>query len=162
MQNLVTEKQIAFIASLRAERALPSIDADEMREMSRKAASEEISRLMKMPKVGVAAKADFVKVPQGHFAVEVGGVLRFYRVKEGKGRWEGRTFVNRHASDYFTRISRDEAAAARVAIAEDPKGAAERYAREIGTCYACNRQLTDAESRRLGIGPDCRRNGRGF
>jgi hypothetical protein len=158
----ITEKQINFIRSLRAERALPSIETEEMRGMARAAASKEISRLLALPKVGVAAAAAKVEVPEGHFAVEVEGVLRFYRVKEGKGRWAGRVFVNRYASDYFTRISRMEENAARVAIAADPKAAAERYAQEIGTCYACNRQLTDAESRRLGIGPDCRRNGRGF
>jgi hypothetical protein len=31
-----------------------------------------------------------------------------------------------------------------------------RYGREIGRCYRCNRTLTDAVSRSLGIGPDCR------
>lgn len=35
-------------------------------------------------------------------------------------------------------------------------GAAKRYADEIGSCYRCNKTLTDDESRRLGIGPTCR------
>lgn len=157
-----TEKQLAFIVSLRVERALPEIEAEELSGLTRKAASAEIERLLKMPKVGRAAKAEEVTVAPGYYAVEVGGVLRFYAVKAGKGRWEGRTFVNRFASDYFARIDRLEIAAARVAIAEDPKRAAERFASEIGRCYACGRQLTDAESRRLGIGPDCRKMGRGF
>ncbi len=159
---LITEKQINFILSLRAERALPVLEVEEMRSMARDEASKEISRLLKLPKVGVAAKAEVVAVPQGYFAVEVEGVLRFYRVKEGKGRWEGRVFVNRYSSDYFARIGRSEEAAARVAIAADLKSAAERFAREIGTCYACNRQLTDAVSRARGIGPDCYKRGRGF
>jgi len=34
--------------------------------------------------------------------------------------------------------------------------AAARYAHEIGRCYVCNTRLTDATSRSLGIGPDCR------
>lgn len=160
---IITEKQINFIISLRRERALPQQDADEMRGMARDAASKEISRLLAMPKVGVAAKAEFVAVPEGHFAVEYEGVLRFYRVKKAtKGRWAGRTFVNRLSSENYVMISRAESDAARVLIDAAPQAAAERYAREIGRCYACNRQLTDAESRRLGIGPECRRNGRGF
>lgn len=36
--------------------------------------------------------------------------------------------------------------------------ARERYGREIGRCGICNRTLTDEESRRIGIGPVCRKN----
>jgi hypothetical protein len=161
---LATEKQINFILSLRGERGLGLVEAEELRDgLTRAAASEEIGRLLKLPKVAVAAAADRVAVHDGHFAVTHEGVLRFYRVKKAsKGRWAGYTFVNRYASDHFTRISRAEANAAKVEIAKDPKAAAELYARHIGTCYACNRQLTDALSRARGIGPDCFAQGRGF
>lgn len=161
METYATDKQIGFIVNLRNERALPSMEAEEMAVLTKKAASAEIDRLMKMPKVGVAAKAEEVKVEPGYYAVEYAGVLRFYKVKEGKGKWTGRTFINRYKSDYLDRTSRAEQAAARVAIAADPHAAAVRFAAEIGACYACGRQLTDAESRRLGIGPECRK-ARGF
>jgi len=157
-----TEKQLAYIVSLRVQRALPEIAAEELSNLTRKAASQEIDRLLKMPKVGRSAQAEKAEVKPGYYAVEIDGVLRFYRAKEGKGRWEGRVFLNRYASDYFVRMSHLERDAATVAIAADYKAAAERFAREIGRCYACGRQLTDAESRRLGIGPDCRKMGRGW
>ena len=31
------------------------------------------------------------------------------------------------------------------------------YGQEIGRCGRCNRHLTDEESRRVGLGPECRR-----
>lgn len=157
MTTCATDKQINFIVGLRVERGLPEMLAEEMSAMTKSAASEEIGRLLKMPKAGNAAKAEEVAVEPGYYAVEYEGVLRFYKVKEGKGRWEGRTFINRYKSDYLDRTSRVEQYLARVAIAADPKAAAMRFAAEIGRCYACGRTLTDAESRRLGIGPECRK-----
>jgi len=43
-------------------------------------------------------------------------------------------------------------------ISQEPQESAQRFAREVGCCYACCRALTDDESRRLGIGPTCREN----
>lgn len=37
-----------------------------------------------------------------------------------------------------------------------PEGAALRYADELQHCTRCNRHLTDATSRKFGLGPDCR------
>lgn len=152
-----TEKQIAFIVRLRAERALPEIEAEELSVMTKKAASGEIDRLLKIKPAGVAARAEEVSVEPGYYAVEYLGVLRFYRAKEGTGRWAGRVFIARYKSDYLDRTDRAEQNAARVAIAENPDKARMRFAEEIGRCWACGRTLTDAESRRLGIGPECRK-----
>ena len=41
-------------------------------------------------------------------------------------------------------------------IGDDPEAAMALYGHEIGRCGACGRQLTNALSRRLGIGPICR------
>ena len=40
--------------------------------------------------------------------------------------------------------------------AGDPLTAAVRYGKETGSCSCCGRDLTNAESIRLGIGPICR------
>lgn len=97
-------------------------------------------------------------VPEGCYALDYLGVLRFYRVKAGKGRWEGRTFVNRFMSDDETRVSRKEsdAALAFLSVPENLQTARETFSRETVRCYACGHRLTDALSRSLFIGPDCR------
>ena len=41
-------------------------------------------------------------------------------------------------------------------IMDDPEAAMALYGHEIGACGACNRRLTNALSRRLGMGPICR------
>lgn len=95
-------------------------------------------------------------VEPGYYATEYQGVLRFYRVAEGKGRWAGRTWLNRFRSDELGRVGRDEAVVVRKAIAADPLGAGMLFARELTRCRVCGRMLTDEKSRALGIGPDCR------
>lgn len=101
--------------------------------------------------------APFPKVAKGYYAIEVDGVLKFYRVdRPTEGKWAGYTFLSVQASDDFWPIkNRDQKRAILELIAADPKAAGARYGREIGRCYRCHRTLTDATSRANGIGPDC-------
>lgn len=46
------------------------------------------------------------------------------------------------------------------AIGDDPATAAARFAELTTRCLCCGRKLTDAKSKLLGIGPDCRRSAR--
>lgn len=50
----------------------------------------------------------------------------------------------------------DDVKAVLIEAANDPLTAAVRYGRETGSCSCCGRDLTNAESIRLGIGPICR------
>ena len=50
----------------------------------------------------------------------------------------------------------DDVKAVLFEAASDPLTAAIRYGRETGSCSCCGRDLTNAESIRLGIGPICR------
>jgi hypothetical protein len=99
-------------------------------------------------------------VPEGRYAVELDGVLKFYKVdKPTEGRWAGRTFVKVQASDteYPVRAAESRRKVLET-IAVDPRGALQRYGRELGHCGVCGRTLTDQESRAIGIGPICREN----
>jgi uncharacterized protein (DUF2236 family) len=102
------------------------------------------------------AVADMAMPTPGYYAVEYQSVLRFYAVKAGKGKWEGRTFINRFRSDELGRVFRPEQAEVVATILADPEAAAKTFAVETTHCYVCGRRLTDAVSRELGIGPDCR------
>jgi hypothetical protein len=102
-------------------------------------------------------------VPLGYYAIpsRKGNDLDFFCIKAGKGKWEGRTFVNEVIGGrvaFGVRLSRDEQAAAVEGIlAVGIEAARKRYADEIGNCWNCNKLLTDDESRALGIGPVCRK-----
>lgn len=100
------------------------------------------------------------EVPAGHYAIPSerdGQDLDFYRVGRPKGRWEGYTFVTRvvegrpsyRVREYLNVLER----IVQAGIAES----ATRYGLETGRCYRCNRHLTDETSRKLGIGPECRK-----
>jgi hypothetical protein len=93
----------------------------------------------------------------GYYAVEWNGDLKFYAVREGKGTWEGRRFLNRFRSDYLDRPSARERSEVVALILADPQTARETFARESVCCWHCGRKLTDAVSRARGTGPDCDR-----
>ena len=102
----------------------------------------------------VAAPAAPVIVEDGRYAVEEDGVLRFFKVKNG--RRPGFVFLDIQASDEWHKISNVTRIRKIVAlIAEDPKAAMVRYGHELGECGRCGRTLTDEASRAAGIGPIC-------
>lgn len=99
------------------------------------------------------------EVPNGRYAVEEDGTLKFFHVRNGKAgtRWAGWVFVDIQASDE-TYPLKDRTRKARVLalIAQDPETAMNRYGQELGVCGDCGRTLTDETSRAIGRGPVCR------
>jgi len=103
------------------------------------------------------AEALLPDVPEGRYAVEHKGVLKFFKVdRPTEGRWAGRTFVKVQASDdWFSirpTVAKNEILAL---IGNDVQQASLRYGRELGHCGVCGRTLTDENSRARGIGPIC-------
>lgn len=108
-----------------------------------------------------AAKEVLPEVPAGYYAIPCAdghNDLSFYRVdRPTKGRWVGYTFVKEVIGGQGAhRVARGDVKGILARILDDTE-AGPRYGQEIGRCYVCNRLLTDEESRRLGIGPDCRK-----
>lgn len=120
----------------------------EQRNAQRKAAAAA-------PAVGVVD--DEPVVEPGAYAVDYNGLLGFYQVEAGKGKWEGRVFLNRYHSDELGHVTRTERLAVKALIAADPAGARARFADETERCWMCKRRLTDVEGARArgGIGPEC-------
>lgn len=89
------------------------------------------------------------------YAVDIEGTTKFYRIKPGYK--PGFYFIDVQASDEFhsvrNRASKDAIVAAILAAGADECMA--RYGQLIGSCGRCGRTLTDADSRAIGIGPDC-------
>lgn len=98
-------------------------------------------------------------VPFGHYALPgaEAGAWEFYVVREGKGKWAGRTFVNRYRSDYTDRLTAGQQSAIMGRIAADVETAGQAFARETRHCRRCARRLTDIPTaeRNGGWGPEC-------
>jgi hypothetical protein len=105
------------------------------------------------------AGAPTIVIPDGCYAVEYDGILRFYRAatKAAGHKWAGRQFINRYVSDDLVLISRGESDTARAAIAADVDAAGLRFATESKHCRMCNRRLTDIDTAIVngGYGPEC-------
>jgi hypothetical protein len=102
------------------------------------------------------APAEHAKVADGRYAVEEDGTLKFFKISNGTGRWDGYVFIDIQASDeHYAVKDRLRKASILALIAADPKEAMLRYGRELGQCGHCGRTLTDEASRAAGIGPVC-------
>lgn len=102
------------------------------------------------------------QVPEGRYAVptEEGALnkLAFYKVgRPTEGRWAGFVFVKLMLSDQEQRMSKatGDVVLAKIA-AVGAKNASAAYGLEFKHCGVCGRGLTNDESRKIGIGPDCR------
>lgn len=92
------------------------------------------------------------QVADGRYAVEEAGVLKFFKVKNGRTR----VFLDIQASSDWHAVQRlDRQRAILATIALDPKAAMIRYGHALGECGRCGRVLTDEASRAAGIGPIC-------
>jgi len=101
---------------------------------------------------------DQLMVNDGRYAIVMTDKLRFFKVNTPtEGRWAKMTFVN----EVFGGGRRDPVRNRQFrqtvlqAIADDSDALA-RYGQELGECGVCGRELTDEQSRAIGIGPVCR------
>lgn len=89
------------------------------------------------------------------------GVLEFFEVRTGKGKWAGFQFLDRligSPGDWRkAAIKGLEKRTILEQISEDPKAAAVRYSREFTVCAVCSSPLSDPESVASGLGPICAR-----
>lgn len=119
--------------------------------------------------VAPGAPSPVENVPDGHYATPSTDPgdhqpLRFWRIRTPRGHRTGVQYLYRMESDnarYYGTIRNGVAQPNTTRVldairAEGIVASAQRYGVEIGRCFVCNRALTDATSRSLGIGPDCR------
>lgn len=100
----------------------------------------------------VTGKLTLPDVPEGRYAVEVDGDLKFYHVEVGDTGFVT-TFVR--ASDDLHELQFKAMVAILERIVEDGiEAAALKFAVEIGECRRCHRTLT-SKWRDVGIGPEC-------
>lgn len=101
------------------------------------------------------ARPPLVFPEPGYYCVPYNHALRFYRVKQGKGYYADRRFLDRFKSDELMNIKFAEKVDVLDCINADPAQAQMRFAVELTRCFCCGRMLTDEVSRLRGEGPDC-------
>jgi hypothetical protein len=161
-RDYASKAQVKYASDLLAERVWPDrITEDDLRGMERRQVSKLIDGLLTAPFKALSESNRPSDVPPGRYALETDGIIRFYQVDcPERGKWAGRTFVNRligSPGDYRKQPVRGAGGASVLAqIADDVKGAMLLFGKETMTCGACSSPLTNEESRTLGIGPVCR------
>lgn len=169
-----TERQLSFIATLAAERG---VSADPV--ITKGEASEEITRLLALPKATAPAPAVtapsapsadekpwekinrvLADVPDGRYALpgtEVDSYL-FFRLRTWRGRRYFDGIVGSGYGHGFNKIRRPWTVmvASAETISADPLEAAQRFAKHHGVCARCLAPLTDPVSVAAGLGPECR------
>lgn len=166
IKDLLSKREV--VDGVNYERALIVADVYAGKVLNKSTASALIDWLKEQPKKSspngydVTASAAYPDVPAGHYAITSltgNNDLDFFRVDRPKdGRYGGRTFVKRVIGGHPDVPVRgmDARRALQAILREGVEQAAQRYGREVGRCFRCNRHLTDETSRQLGIGPDCR------
>lgn len=175
---VATTKQVDFAASLMDRRVheLKIAEGQEdawRRSLPRRAMSILISALKEAPvKRGTTGEElplddrmhgrpgaipPVAEVPAGRYAIDgADGSVKFYKVdRPTEGRWAGYTFVKIQAGSEYHRVPAQRSILAKIAEV-GPEAAMLRYGRELGHCGHCGRELTNPESREIGIGPVCR------
>lgn len=143
--------------------------------LGKRDASKLIDSLLNAPRKQVSSDdtdaavdgLDLSDLPAGMYAVPNGDTRLKIRVEHGKPntRWEGWTFVkdgaaygnrNRYGMQKPNQPYRGQIEDELLEILENPQAAIAAYGELTGKCSACNRQLEDETSVKLGIGPICR------
>lgn len=175
--DLPTPKQLSFITSLLKDRTVDDeqradieqgfvLNPSGYMDMTRGRASATIDWLLRQPRKAATPKlyqeselhAAFTAIPEGRYAVEIDGVLKFYRIdKPTDGRYAGRTFITAQGGpNWFpVKVLAHKVAVVEAILAAGPQGCSQRYGIELGHCGVCGLPLTDDESRARGIGPIC-------
>lgn len=162
-RGFLSDKQIAAARSMMAK--VEARNAERAAEKAAKAAEYAVATAAPVPMLK-RTFPDADALPAGRFAVardDIDGYegtvdLDFFRVdRPDTGRWAGRVFVKRVVGghrDQPLRYAESLDAAERI-VAAGWSDAMKRYGIELGYCGRCAKSLTDAESRKRGIGPTC-------
>ena len=180
--KLASDKQISYIKSLADQRQMTGVltaavsitlDAHTAGRLTSRQASDVIDSLLNLPwkpkpaavtfAAAPAAASPLEGIPNSKYAVPVmhaetmKPVLRFFEVRVYKGHKYLRELHGAPGDFNRSKVAGGLYAAVITAIKQSPAAAAKRFADEYSCCARCLSPLTDAKSRELGLGPNCRK-----
>ena len=167
--NDATEPQRKFVLDLIEKKELASAwkkiiaeKADGEAGLGFREASQIIDSLKKLSDLDKAKQPyPFVKptpeeLPAGRYAItDENNELKFYQVWRGSRNPDIIKVYIQHGPDDSEIPFRSAMVVCKRIVNEGPLVCAQRYGREIGSCYRCGLRLTNRVNRQLGIGPIC-------
>lgn len=178
---LASDKQINFVCDLLDKREVPAETADIIVEAianeayTKAMASADIDAFLKLPKRTSAAKTKsgiqtlLATVPKSKYAIPVDeleftnaddafhGDLVFLEVKEYMDTLYMRQLHGAPGDFTRSRLSMNSVMAIVSVLATDPYKYARLFGEHHACCGSCGAALTDARSRELQLGPECRK-----
>lgn len=178
-----SEKQISFLNSLLTERELTMQDRDELRlalpTMEKKQASLLIDTLLKLPKrtekvtfttTGKSPMQEaLASAPKSKYAIPADevdvnltettlhGDMLFIEVKEYMGNLYMRRLTGSVGGFTRHKVNSTDAIEIMNVITKDPYKYARTFGEVYSCCGSCGAELTDPVSRKLQLGPECRK-----
>lgn len=175
-----SQKQIDFVTDLLATR---ECDADfraenlrliEEEQMSKSLASTIIDSLISAPRIKKAASVSpfqqfLAGIPKSKYAVSTDDLVLtdfedsfktdivFLELKEFQGTRYVRRLIGAPGAFSRVRMTLPETKALLDIIARDPYKHARLFGEHYSCCGSCGAELTDARSRELQLGPECRK-----
>jgi len=173
-----SEKQVDFILGLLKERDIEAGEAEEMREtlpsLNKREASSLIEKLLKLPKVAKAARPNPTQIhlsvlQKSKYAVpvadlnhldldfEVHGDLLFVEVREYMGTLYMRRLTGSLGGFTRHKLSVSDVIDIAGVIRSNQYGYTKLFGAHYSCCGSCGAELTDPTSRKLMLGPECRK-----
>jgi hypothetical protein len=158
--NPATDRQLAFLNTLRIERGYVAIHAEDWAQVDKRDASRLIDAMKALPRAATATavRANVLDgIPFSKYAITEDGVLTFWEVKSYKGTAYLRLLVGAPGEFNRVKVGYDRATRVATVIKGDVLAAAQAFATHYVCCAVCGADLSDETSVALGLGPVCRR-----
>lgn len=176
-----SEKQVSFLTDLLDSRECDAdlrgalLEAIEMKTLTKQLASFSIDSLLQMPRAKKPAaglsplQAFLAEIPKSKYAVPTAelmlsdfedsfnGDLVFLELKEFNGRRYVRRLTGAPGAFTRSKLTADQTKFLFEIIAKDPLKYARIFGEHYTCCGSCGAELTDARSRELQLGPECRK-----
>lgn len=164
--RLASPKQVEFVVKLISERfAEGTFNGPDPATLTGAQASQWIDRLLTMPKLPAPSKATarvYVpdSIPEARYAIPASALagkhkdsMVLFRVTPERELWQ---LVGAPGSFAKQPVSKAVAETALAVLLADPHTAALAFSQQYTRCAKCGAELSDDESKRIGLGPVCR------
>lgn len=173
-----SEKQVDFILGLLKERDIEAGEADELREklphLNKREASDLIEKLLKLAKLPKVRRpnptqAVLATIQKSKYAVpvsdldhidldfELHGDILFLEVREYMGTLYMRRLTGSLGGFTRHKLSVQDVIGLTNVISTNQYGYVKLFGTHYSCCGSCGAELTDPESRRLQLGPECKK-----
>lgn len=176
LRHMATPKQISFVRDLLATREVDAATAEHIEDTisaghyTKSHASEDINAFLKLPtraKATGGMQTLLASVPKSKYAipadelelssVKVANDLLFVEIKEYMNTLYIRTLHGAPGAFNRGKLTAEQTKEVITILSVDPYKYTQLFGKHYSCCGSCGAELTDARSRELQLGPECRK-----